>query len=169
MKITYLLATLILGSALSANVNAHGREAEAEDGHASTEEVVKEQKLWGIAGDAADVTRTIEVSMQDTMRFTPELVNITKGETIRFVAKNDGAVLHEFVLGTTHTNDEHAAMMLKYPSMEHDEPYMIHVSASKTGELIWTFNREGAFDFACLIAGHYQAGMKGSIVVSGKS
>lgn len=167
MKITHLVATLMLGSALSANVLAHGKKA--DDDHASAEEVVKEQKPWGIAGDAADVSRTIEVSMQDTMRFSPALVNIKKGETIRFVAKNDGVVLHEFVLGTTETNDEHAEMMLKFPGMEHDEPYMTHVPASETGEIIWTFNREGTFDFACLIAGHYQAGMIGSIVVSGSS
>lgn len=165
MKITYLVATLMLGSALSVDVLAHGKKA--DDDHGSAEEVVKEQKPWGIAGDVADVSRTIEVSMQDTMRFSPALVNIKKGETIRFVAKNDGVVLHEFVLGTTETNDEHAEMMLKFPGMEHDEPYMTHVPASETGEIIWTFNREGTFDFACLIAGHYQAGMIGSIVVSG--
>ena len=33
----------------------------------------------------------------------------------------------------------------------------------KTGEIVWTFNRAGDFDFACLIAGHYQAGMVGKI------
>ena len=38
----------------------------------------------------------------------------------------------------------------------------------KTGEIVWTFNRAGDFDFACLIAGHYQGGMVGTIkVVSG--
>ena len=163
MKPLYFIPALILTSALSANVWAHGDKV--EDDHSDTAEVVKEQKPWGIAGDAADVSRTIEVSMQDTMRFTPALVDIKEGETIRFVAKNDGQVLHEFVLGTTATNDEHAEMMLKFPGMEHDEPYMTHVSPAKSGEIIWTFNRKGEFDFACLIAGHYQAGMKGSIVV----
>lgn len=164
MKPIYLIAALIISSTISSNVLAHGTKA--EDDHAEATEVVKEQKPWGIAGDAADVSRTIEVSMQDTMRFTPALVDIKKGETIRFVAKNDGQVLHEFVLGTSTTNDEHAALMLKFPGMEHDEPYMTHVNPAKSGEIIWTFNREGAFDFACLIAGHYQAGMKGNIVVS---
>ena len=100
------------------------------------------------------------------MRFTPELLDIKLGETIRFVAINDGDVLHEFVLGTKATNDEHAEMMLKFPGMEHDEPYMTHVDPSEAGEIIWTFNRAGNFDFACLIAGHYQAGMVGNIVVA---
>lgn len=167
MKPFYFIPALILTSVLSANVWAHGDKV--KDDHSDTAEVVKEQKPWGIAGDAADVSRTIEVSMQDTMRFTPALVDIKEGETIRFVAKNDGQVLHEFVLGTTATNDEHAEMMLKYPGMEHDEPYMTHVDPAKSGEIIWTFNRKGEFDFACLIAGHYQAGMKGNIVVGDNS
>jgi len=52
--------------------------------------------------------------------------------------------------------------------MEHDEPYMVHVPAGKTGEIVWTFNRAGDFDFACLIPGHYQAGMVGKVSVSAK-
>jgi uncharacterized cupredoxin-like copper-binding protein len=32
--------------------------------------------------------------------------------------------------------------------------------------LVWTFNRAGEFEFACLIAGHYQAGMLGRIKVA---
>ncbi len=52
-----------------------------------------------------------------------------------------------------------------FKNMEHDEPYMTHVAAGKSGELVWNFNRPGEFDFACLIAGHYQAGMVGKIKV----
>mgnify|MGYP001952322792 FL=1 len=49
--------------------------------------------------------------------------------------------------------------------MEHDEPYMAHVAAGKAGDIVWHFNRAGSFDFACLIPGHYQAGMTGTITV----
>ena len=55
--------------------------------------------------------------------------------------------------------------MVKFPTMEHDEPYMAHVKPGESGEIVWTFNRPGDFDFACLIAGHYQAGMVGKIKV----
>ena len=128
----------------------------------------KEQKDWGIAGDAATVTRTIEVHMSDKMRFTPDLIEVREGETIRLTHRNDGKILHEFVLGTKKELDEHAALMLKFPTMEHDEPYMAHVGAGKTGEIVWTFNRAGTFDFACLIPGHYQAGMVGKVRVAAK-
>ena len=128
--------------------------------------VVKEQKDWGIAGDAKSAKRSIEVGMADNMRFTPDLIEVRLGETVRFVARNAGKVMHEFVIGTKAENEKHAALMLKFPGMEHDEPYMAHVPPGKTGQIVWTFNRAGQFEFACLIAGHYQAGMVGTITVS---
>ena len=130
--------------------------------------VIKEQKEWGIAGDAKAVTRTISFSMSDNMRFTPDKVEVKQGETIKFVIKNTGKVLHELVIGNKKNLDEHAALMVKFPGMEHEEPYMTHVGPGKTGEIVWTFNKAGNFDFACLIAGHYQAGMVGKIVVAAR-
>ena len=130
--------------------------------------VKKEQKLWGIAGDAKVAKRTVTIVMTDNMRFTPDKIIVKQGETIKIVLKNDGKMLHEFVMGTKKELEEHAALMLKFPTMEHDEPYMAHVPVGKTGQIIWTFNRAGDFDFACLIAGHYQAGMVGKISVAAK-
>jgi uncharacterized cupredoxin-like copper-binding protein len=127
--------------------------------------VKKDQKPWGIAGDKKSVSRTIAISMTDTMRFNPDKVTIKKNETIRFMLANNGKMLHEFVIGTKSELDEHAALMLKFPNMEHDEPYMAHVPPGKKGQIVWQFNRAGDFDFACLIAGHYQAGMVGKIHV----
>jgi uncharacterized cupredoxin-like copper-binding protein len=133
---------------------------------AKTVAVVKEQKDWGIAGDAKAAKRTVTLSMGDNMRFTPDKITVKQGETIRFVVKNQGRQMHEMVIGTKKELDAHAALMVKFPNMEHDEPYMAHVAAGKAQNLIWTFNRAGEFDFACLIAGHYQAGMVGKISVS---
>ena len=126
----------------------------------------KEQKPWGIAGDRRSATRTIEIRMLDSMRFSPERIEVRRGETIRFVHRNVGQVMHEFVLGTKQELDAHAAMMRKYEGMEHDEPYMAHVGPGKTGELVWRFNRAGEFDFACLLPGHYEAGMVGKVRVA---
>lgn len=126
----------------------------------------KEQQDWGIAGDAKDVRRTLTVTMGDSMRFNPERIEVREGETVRFVVRNTGKVMHEFVIGTQSENAKHAEMMKKFPNMEHDEPHMAHVAPGQSGELIWTFNRPGQFQFACLIAGHYEAGMVGSILVT---
>ena len=154
------LGIALAGTAAYAHTNqAHPKKAGA---------VKMEQKDWGIAGDAKAVTRTIEVHMSDKMRFMPDLIEVRQGETVRLRHKNDGKILHEFVLGTKKELDAHAALMLKFPTMEHDEPYMAHVPAGKTGEIVWTFNRAGEFDFACLIPGHYQAGMVGKVRVAAK-
>lgn len=133
---------------------------------ASKTSVVKEQKEWGIAGEARAVKRTITLSMSDEMRFTPDTVDVKQGETIRLVLKNTGKVTHELVIGTKKELDIHAALMMKFPDMEHDEPYMAHVAPGKTSQLVWNFNQAGTFDFACLIPGHYQAGMVGRINVT---
>ncbi|MDH5540165.1 MAG: cupredoxin family protein [Rhizobacter sp.] len=143
-------------------VHAHGDEAHRKP--AAT--VVKEQKPWGIAGDAKAAKRNITVTMGDDMRFRPDRIEVRQGETVRFVIQNKGKLLHEYVIGTKQDLDEHAALMVKFPTMEHDEPYMAHVVAGKRGEIVWHFNRAGEFDFACLIAGHYQAGMVGKISVA---
>nr|WP_298835216.1 cupredoxin family protein [uncultured Piscinibacter sp.] len=122
---------------------------------------------WGIAGHAAAVHRTIEIRMNDAMRFTPTRVDVRQGETLRFRVHNDGRVMHEFVIGTRAANAKHADQMIKFPGMAHDEPYMAHVAPGRVGEVVWTFNRAGRFEFACLIAGHYQAGMVGTLSVDG--
>lgn len=146
-----------------APVHAHGDAGHATDPAAA---VRKEQKPWGIAGDAKAARRTVEIKMLDAMRFSPDRIEVKRGETVKFVVINTGRVMHELVIGTRHELDEHAALMVRFPDMAHDEPYMTHVAPGKTGELVWTFNRRGQFDFACLIPGHYQSGMVGRILVA---
>ncbi|MBN8756238.1 MULTISPECIES: cupredoxin domain-containing protein [Variovorax] len=158
------IKTMLLAStlALSGLALAHGDE----DHSASSGPVRKEQKSWGIAGDASAAKRTLEFKMSDSMRFTPDRIQVKQGETVRLSIRNEGQVMHEFVIGTKKELDEHAALMMKFPGMEHSEPYMAHVAPGQTGEFVWTFNRAGEFDFACLIAGHYQAGMVGKVKVA---
>jgi uncharacterized cupredoxin-like copper-binding protein len=151
---------LLTGLSLGGPAAAHGDAA-----HPKTAPVVKEQKAWGIAGDAKAVQRTLEITMSDRMRFTPDAITVKRGQTVRLVFHNQGRQLHEFVLGTRQELQDHAALMLKFPDMEHDEPYMAHVPAGKKAQIIWTFNRAGSFDFGCLIPGHFQAGMVGQVTV----
>jgi uncharacterized cupredoxin-like copper-binding protein len=61
---------------------------------------------------------------------------------------------------------QHAALMKKHPGMEHDEAYMAHVRPGKRGEIVWQFTRAGEFYYACLLPGHFEAGMVGKIVVA---
>ncbi len=155
------LFIMIMGVMLSQLTMAHG-DSHQKKANSSANPI---QEEWGIGGNQNEVNRTIIIRMTDAMKFHPEKINVKLGETIRFEVKNEGKLMHEMVIGTKPILDKHAELMLKNPNMEHDEAYMAHVSPGKKGEIIWKFNRPGSFDFACLMAGHYQAGMIGKIEV----
>ena len=156
---SFVAAALV---AISATAMAHGGEDHAK----KAGPVKKEQKDWGIAGDAKSAKRTIEIGMADNMRFTPDSIQVRQGETVKFVVRNTGKVMHEFVIGTKAENDKHAELMVKFPNMEHDEPYMAHVSPGKTETVIWQFTKAGEFHFGCLLPGHFEAGMVGKVNVT---
>lgn len=120
----------------------------------------------GRTGQLTKVSRTIQVDMTDGMRFTPDKVAVTQGETVRFVVKNSGQLKHEFVMGTVKALKEHYELMKKFPAMEHADDNMLTVAPGQTGELIWQFTKSGSVDFACLQPGHYDAGMKGAIQIA---
>jgi len=119
----------------------------------------------GQPGEQAKVSRTIEVTMDDNMRFNPGLITVKAGETIRFFVKNVGKTQHEMVIGTADELKEHAEMMRKMPGMQHAEPNMVTLAPGKRGGVVWQFSKAGQVDFACLIPGHMEAGMKGLITV----
>ena len=121
----------------------------------------------GNPGNSAQVSRTIEVTMEDN-RFKPSEINVKQGETIKFMLKNTGKKKHEMVIGTPEELDKHAKMMKKFPDMEHsDEPNMITVDPGKTGELIWQFTEAGTVNFECPLPGHSK-GMRGTVLVEAK-
>lgn len=158
-----LLAALFASICLTSSVAlAHGENPHTRKFSAAQ---LAEEKPFGKAGDPRKVTRTVRFSMTDKMRFDPSQITVRQGETVRFIAVNNGKIMHEMVIGTMKDLMEHAELMKKFPNMEHDEPYMAHVAPGKTEEIIWQFTRAGNFDFACLIAGHFDAGMVGKIRV----
>ncbi len=120
----------------------------------------------GKPGDAARVTRTVNVDMSDDMRFHASKITAKQGETIRFVVKNSGKIPHEMVLGTAKELKDHGEAMKKNPGMEHADDNMATVAPGQTGEIIWQFTQAGKVDFACLQPGHFDAGMKGVINVT---
>ena len=166
MKPNFIAAAISIGMlSLSAVVHAgtghdhdasHNGSMEMHDEHASA---------IGKPGDPDKVTRTINVDMNDTMRFKPAKITVKKGETIKFVVKNSGRIKHEMVLGSAQELKEHAAMMKKMPGMEHADENMVVVEPGKTGEIVWQFTKPGKADFACLQPGHFEAGMRGKIAI----
>lgn len=152
-------AALLVSGALAHGDEAHPAKARKYDAGKV------EDTAFGREGDPAKAIRTIRVDMSDAMRFTPADITVKRGETVKLVATNKGQVLHEMVLGTAEELQKHAETMRKFPGMEHDEPHMAHVKPGKSGEIVWQFTKPGEFRFACLIPGHFEAGMVGKVTV----
>jgi uncharacterized cupredoxin-like copper-binding protein len=122
----------------------------------------------GEPGDPKKPARVVKVKMFEDgkkMLYEPALIEVRRGEQVRFLLENSGDEDHEFVLATIAENKKHGEMMKKFPDMEHDDPNARRVMTYGSGELVWKFTKRGEFEFACLIPGHYEAGMHGKIIV----
>jgi len=157
-----LTAVLASVAFVTVPVFAHG---DAKHGKKPAKPVSVEERDFGREGDPKKVSRTVRIDMSDKMRFTPASLAIKQGETVKFIVKNSGRTMHEMVIGTAKELKDHAEMMKKHPTMEHDEPYMAHVPPGKTETMVWQFTKAGEFSFGCLVPGHFEAGMVGRIVV----
>jgi len=155
-SLTSLIATLsIIGIALTMDCQTLAHEAHD---HFSA----------GEPGHPQKTARTVKVTILEEgkrMLFDPPVIEVRLGEQVRFVLFNEGSEYHEFVLATRAENREHTEFMKKFPNMEHNDPNAKRLSALDSGELVWKFTRRGEFEYACLIPGHYKAGMYGKIIV----
>lgn len=154
-KLMALLAMLAPGIALASS--EHGSS------HGDDESGI------GVPGEAINVGRTIVIEMSDDMRYTPAHIAVMQGETVRLFITNQGSVRHELSLGSEQELQEHLELMRKYPDMVHDEPSKVTLEPGQQGNILWKFTKVGAVSFACLMPGHYEAGMRGAIKVSAAS
>lgn len=127
-----------------------------------------QETAYGKPGDARKPARIVQVVMREQdgrMLFDPDTLRIRTGEQVRFQLRNNGGIEHEFVIDTVEGNLKHMKEMAKNPDMEHDDPNSRRVKPKGTAEIVWQFTRAGTFDFSCLIPGHRESGMFGTIVV----
>lgn len=150
----------------------------ADEGHGH-------QPSFGVPGKAADAKRTVTVIMRDNS-YSHENITVKAGETVKFVLRNEGSLLHEFNIGSpgahaghqkemmqmmemgmlTPTGIDREKMKMDHPgmssgAMKHDDPNSVLVEPGKTREFVWKFARPMKLEFACNIPGHYQSGMVG--------
>lgn len=131
----------------------------------------------GAPGRLADVTRTIEIEMTEN-RYNYSGIDVHDGETLRFVIRNSGQLVHEFNIGTPKMHEAHQAEMLEmmrsgamtavhvrkqgHGHMKHDDPNSVLINPGESTELIWRFDGKAHdIEFACNVPRHYEAGMVG--------
>ena len=160
-RATLFFAVSVLSGALLTSVTAIAGPGEPGHSHGNGFSA-------GEPGNPKKPSRRIEVTMREgdgKMLFSPDRIEIKRGEQVRFVLKNAGELDHEFVLATGEENLKHAEEMKKNPDMEHDDPNSKRVAPRKGSELVWRFTKRGSFEYGCLIPGHREAGMIGTVIV----
>ena len=141
----------------------------------------------GEPGKASEVTRSLEIDMTDN-RYSAEEFTVKAGETIRFIIRNKGQLVHEFNIGTPDMHKSHQKEMMMMvdhgvleadkinhdrmkmdmgngKTMEHNDPNSALLEPGKSQEIVWKFSKAGTFEFACNVPGHYDAGMVGEVQV----
>jgi uncharacterized cupredoxin-like copper-binding protein len=89
--------------------------------------------------------RVIEVTARE-YRFTPARIEVKKGERVTVRLRNAGTEKHEWELDAF-------GVEIK------------PISPGKTGEVTFTADHAGTFEFACHVDGHYAKGMIGFLIV----
>ena len=142
--------------------------------------------MIGEKGDPSKIDRTIEIEMYDNYYY-PTQIEVKKGETIKFIVKNLGELVHEYNIGTKEMHIKHQPEMQKLidheiilgdkidrikmkkmskmdHSLGHSHANSVMLEPKKTGELIWKFSKDIKLEMACNIPGHYETGMVGNLI-----
>ena len=120
---------------------------------------------------AEDVpSRVVEVEMTDQLTFNPGTLTVAGGETIKFVFKNTGRLVHDALIGDAHTQQEHdvgSARGEGHDDHHHgEEPPYVSVAPGGTEELVHKFTTPGEILIGCHQVGHWAAGMKVAVTVT---
>ncbi len=165
MKRAVLVFVLLPALAVAAEDHAQGHAMHGDHDMAEMHAQMLDPAA-GRPGDPEKVTRTIMVTMDDAMRFSPDRITVTAGETVRFFLKNSGKLDHEMVIGSLDDLRSHAEAMRTMPEMEyHAMPNMISLRPGQRGGLVWQFDTPGEVTFGCAVPGHLEAGMVGTVEV----
>ncbi len=169
MNVSRLSAAALMAATLSLEAVPAWAGAGHSGGHGDQPDI-------GQAGSAGHIDRVIEVTMGE-MYFSPSDLQVQRGETIRFVIRNEGDFVHEFNLGTSEmhlAHEDEMMMMLESGALEadrinhdmmnmtdmaHDDANSVLLEPGNTAEVIWTFSGDADLQLSCNIPGHREGGM----------
>ena len=118
----------------------------------------------GSKGDAPP-GRTIDVTMRD-IHYDPKAVEVKAGETVKFVFRNEGSIVHDAFIGDEAAQEEHEKEMRKGEEDHGDDDHAVTVEPGSTGSLTYTFEKPATLVIGCHQAGHYSAGMRVNVTIA---
>jgi len=123
--------------------------------------------LTACSGAASEPVRTVEVTMTDDLRYDPEELSVSAGETIRFVVRNAGANVHEFLIGTAAEQAVFAEEMADGHGGGHAADAGVSVEPGATAEFTYSFTADDReLLVGCHQPGHYEGGMVAPLTVT---
>lgn len=115
--------------------------------------------------------KVVHVTLTDSMQIQFEQpFEIKEGEVIEFVVKNEGKLVHEFVVGSEQEQLKHREMMkqMQGQAHHHNMPSVVTLESGKVKSLKWKFDGQASqVEFACNIIGHFEAGMTKTMTIQG--
>ncbi len=159
----FMLAMSVLAPAPVATAAAHHEPAHVQKPRKNAR--TPAEQPFGRPGDARKVKRVISIDMSDTMRFFPSELRAKRGDTVRFELRNSGELHHEMVIGSMDDLKKYAALMKRNGGMDHVDANAVHAAPGEKARMVWQFTKPGEFYYGCLVPGHFDAGMIGTIVV----
>lgn len=107
-----------------------------------------------------DGAQVVEVSLLDSLQIEPGRITVEAGKPVRFVVTNDGALEHDFFIGSDREQKQRES-----GQGEPGPDRYIAVPPGETVTLLTTFPSPGRTIAGCVVPGHYSAGMKATIVI----
>ena len=111
----------------------------------------------GFVAGTADSPRIVQVIAGPGYTFSPSTISVQRGETVTFRVTTMGPLVHEFMVGPA------AAVAAD----QEGTPEVADIGMMQSRTVTYTFDGIGPYAFACHAAGHYEAGMRGTITVVG--
>jgi uncharacterized cupredoxin-like copper-binding protein len=103
--------------------------------------------LAACGGPGAPEGQSVTVQGLDTLRFSPEALTATVGQTVNVTLESSGALEHAFII------DEFSVNIGPVPG-------------GQSGNGSFTPAQAGTFTYYCNVPGHREAGMEGTLTVN---
>ena len=163
----FILAILVAACSTASTPSASMGDMASDASHMPMSDDDHGEFSWGEPAEAGAADRVIEIRMLDELRFDPETVEVTVGETVTLQVTNAGQITHDFTLGDEEAQAEHEAEMAEggMSDMGHEEPNELSLEPGETGELTWRFTAPASILYGCHVPGHYDAGMVGTLTI----
>ncbi len=112
-----------------------------------------------------------------SVRYEPRTITVTVGQPVVLRITNTSNIDHEALLGDEKAQKAHAAEMKMADEMGHDMAShgtktkakagegFVSIAPKKTGEITTTFTKVGRTILGCHIKGHYEGGMRLTVIV----